>query len=86
MEFSRKEIDNVMFPKWYEEYKKLGGINEEEKFAYFLNVFFAVTKNAYTGGDVLSSCECLSRWIKFIGNKKEGLLYFKSVDNITSYS
>jgi len=86
IEYHRGEIDEDMFNEWFNEYKKIGGSFNKEIYAYFLNVFIASTVNAYTGGDVFTRDECLTRWNKFINNKKEASLIFRSVDNITPYS
>lgn len=83
---NRNEIDIRMFSEWFNEYKRLGGKHDEEVFSYYLNVFFASTCIAFTGGDVLSRDICYKKWIKFIGSNIEANLYFRAVDNITAYT
>lgn len=78
--------DPEMFENWFNEYKKIGGIHTKNEYDYFLDVFFAITCEAFTGGDVFHSGECYKRWENFMGNKKEAKKILQSVDNITAYT
>ena len=76
------EIDH-----FYSEYSKLSGRAERNVYAANLAVFFAITKEAYTGGGALGSRDfCYKKWVNFVGDKAEASRYFNSVDKVASYT
>jgi hypothetical protein len=78
---------NDMNEDWFKEYVRLGGKHSIEVFLYNKNIFEAITLDAFIFGDcVFSRDECFTKWIKFIGSKKESLLYFHAIDNVTAYT
>jgi hypothetical protein len=76
-----------LLDEYYKEYIKLDGKHNIELFNYNLNVFFSITQEAFTGGNiVITRDKAFNKWKTFIGSLKEANLYFDAVDNITSYS
>ena len=82
-------------PKFFEEYKRLGGKDEQEKYADNLRIFFKITFDSHVNGDLSKPIEgkyWVNRneaWICFvgyIGSIKEARRYFASVDNIHAYT
>lgn len=78
-----------MNQKWYDEYVRLGGKSSKDEYSKNLRVFIDLTCHSFTGGgdeNTPTREEAMKSWYEKIGSKKEGNLYFRSVDNITAYS
>jgi hypothetical protein len=82
-------------PKYFEEYKRLGGKDELEKYIDNLRTFFKITFGSYVHGDSskpvkgkywISRDEAWMCFVGFTGSLKEAKRYFASVDNIHPYS
>lgn len=82
-------------PKYFEEYKRLGGKDELERYTDNLRIFFKITFNSYVNGDLskpieekcwVDQSEAWMCFVGFIGSIKEAKRYFASVDNIHAYT
>lgn len=88
------EIDKQMLPEWYDAYKKNKGKHTLEKFETNLAKFFNLTLHCYVYGEILDDGseeghtreKAWGQWVKYIGSKKEAMIYFKSVDQVTAYT
>jgi hypothetical protein len=81
--------------KFFEEYKRLGGKDELEKYTNNLRTFFKITFESYVNGDLSKPIEGESwesadePWMCFVGfmqSLEEAKRYFESVDNIHPYT
>ena len=79
---------------YFNEYKRLKGKDDFEKYKERLRMFFRITSNAYISGDCSKqngeewngSKETWQCFVGYIGKIKEAKRYFASVDNIHAYS
>lgn len=75
------------FPRFYREYRRLGGILGAFEYGYVLDVFWKMTNRAYVSGEgPLYQEQAYAKWEQFIGSKKEARRVFESVDNTICYS
>lgn len=81
--------------KFFEEYKRLGGKDELEKYTDNLRIFFKITFGTYVNGDLskpiegkhwLNGNEAWMCFVGFMDSIEEAKRYFDSVDNIHPYS
>ena len=82
-------------PKYFEEYKRLGGKDGLEKYTDNLRTFFKITIGSHVHGDSgkpvegkywISRDEAWMCFVGFIGSIEEAKRYFASVDNIHAYT
>ena len=84
------------FEKYFEEYKRLTGQDDEETYRKNLSVFFKVTFRSYVMGDLSKTeleddgfwnrDESWSCWCGYLGDINNAGLYFDSIDNIHAYT
>jgi len=81
--------------KFFEEYKRLGGKDELEKYTDNLRIFFKITFRIYVNGESdkpiegeywVNRSEAWMCFVGYIGSIEEANRYFDSVDNIHAYS
>lgn len=82
-------------PKFFGEYKRLGGKDELERYTDNLRTFFKITFGTYVNGDLskpiegkswVDQSEAWMCFVGFIGSIREAKRYFASVDNIHAYT
>lgn len=82
---NEKETEKIL--EFYKEYKKLKGTHSFNEYFYYYKIFLSITLESYVcNNSPLSREESFKKWENFIGSKNEAKIYFKSIDNINSYS
>jgi len=96
------DVHKEMLLKYFKEYKKLGGSHSLDKYEKNIESFMKITLDSFVFGDLTkhsseikegeskywSSCHESFNYWKAQENisQSEGCKYFKSVDNITTYT
>lgn len=91
-----EEYDPEMFSKFIQEYKRLKGRHNYSTYSENLDMFFKITFNSWVHGDMKKVEDSEIFWndkqevwnclVGYLGSIAEANRYFKSVDNVRSYS